>query len=139
MRYLLGLMLCFFGLQANAVPSDEIIKVLTAQEQAWNQGDIDGYMQGYYHSDKLRFVSGGQLRYGWNDINQRYKRSYPNSTAMGQLSFNIKDIKFLSNYAALVVGRWTLTRDKDTPSGVFTLLFERIDDEWVITHDHSSG
>ncbi len=122
----------------SAIPTDRIRAVISNQEKAWNSGDIDAYMQGYWKSDKLRFVSNGKYNYGWDSILSSYKRSYPTQERMGKLSFNVREIKMLSNYAALVVGRWTLERAKDKPSGVFTLLIERIDDKWVITHDHSS-
>lgn len=122
----------------SAIPTDRIRSVISNQEKAWNSGDIDAYMQGYWKSDKLRFVSNGKYNYGWDSILASYKRSYPTSARMGKLNFKVREIKMLSNYAALVVGRWTLERAKDKPSGVFTLLIERIDDKWVITHDHSS-
>ncbi|GIU52393.1 hypothetical protein TUM4249_21930 [Shewanella sp. KT0246] len=122
----------------SAIPTDRIRSVISNQEKAWNSGNIDAYMEGYWKSDKLRFVSNGKYNYGWDSILASYKRSYPTAQRMGKLSFNVREIKMLSNYAALVVGRWTLERAKDKPSGVFTLLIERIDDKWVITHDHSS-
>ena len=138
MKKILGFILCWLSFTAMAVPTDEIYKVLAKQETAWNNVDIDAYMQGYWQSDKLRFVSNGDFNYGWDNILASYKRSYPTPELMGKLHFTVKDIKLLSNYAALVVGRWELTRVKDHPSGVFTLMMERIDDKWVITHDHSS-
>ncbi|WP_076541513.1 SgcJ/EcaC family oxidoreductase [Shewanella sp. UCD-KL21] len=122
----------------SAIPTDRIRAVISQQEKAWNSGDIDAYMQGYWQSDNLRFMSNGKFSYGWDVILASYKKSYPDSARMGKLSFNVKEIKMLSNYAALVVGRWQLERTKDKPNGVFTLLIERIDDKWVITHDHSS-
>ncbi len=122
----------------SAIPTDRIRSVISNQEKAWNSGDIEAYMEGYWKSDKLRFVSNGKYNYGWDSILASYKRSYPTSQRMGKLSFNVREIKMLSNYSALVVGRWALERAKDKPSGVFTLLIERIDDKWVITHDHSS-
>ena len=122
----------------SAIPTDRIRAVISRQEQAWNSGDIDAYMQGYWKSDSLRFVSGRKFSYGWDSILASYKKNYPDSARMGKLTFNVKEIKMLSNYAALVVGRWQLERIKDKPSGVFTLLIERIDDKWVITHDHTS-
>lgn len=86
----------------------------------------------------MRFVSGNKFSYGWEKTLAAYKKNYPNAAALGQLKFTIEETKMLSNYAALVVGRWELKRAKDNPNGVFTLLVERIDDRWVITHDHSS-
>ncbi|MFV0597527.1 YybH family protein [Shewanella sp.] len=131
------LMLLFVG-QANAVPTDDIAQMLKGQQDAWNRGDLDAYMQGYWKNEQLRFVSNGKFRYGWDETLAAYKKNYPNKEALGELKFTIKEIKMLSNYAAMVVGRWDLKRQKDAPSGVFTLLVEKIDDRWVITMDHSS-
>ncbi|MEI8612434.1 nuclear transport factor 2 family protein [Shewanella sp. PP-He15 brown] len=122
----------------SAVPTDEITQMLKGQEDAWNRGDLDAYMQGYWKSEQLRFVSNGKFRFGWEDTLAAYKKNYPNKEALGELKFTIKEIKMLSNYAAMVVGRWDLRRIKDAPTGVFTLLIEKIDDRWMITMDHSS-
>lgn len=132
------LLLLLLSCCASAVPADEITQLLEGQEQAWNRGDLDAYMQGYWQSSQLRFVSNGKFRYGWNETLAAYKKNYPNKQALGELKFTIKEIKMLSNYAAMVVGRWDLRRQKDAPTGVFTLLVEKIDDRWVITMDHSS-
>ena len=137
-KTILSTFLLILAFNAQAVPTDDIAQVMTEQEAAWNRGDLEAYMQGYWHSDKMRFVSNGKFRYGWDETLAAYKQHYPDKATLGQLKFTIKDIKMLSNYAALVVGRWELTREKDSPKGVFTLLFEKIDDKWVITHDHSS-
>ncbi len=135
-----GLVLLFlWGHLALAVPTDEINVMLQTQQEAWNRGDLDSYMQGYWHSDKLRFVTAKKFRSGWSEILAAYKKHYPNRETMGQLTFTVIDIKFFSNYAALVVGRWQLTRAKDKPNGVSSLLVEKIDGKWVITHDHSSN
>ncbi|BDM62581.1 periplasmic L-asparaginase [Shewanella sp. NFH-SH190041] len=131
-------LLLLLALPVAAVPSDDIARLLQQQEDAWNQGNLDAYMQGYWQSANMRFVSNDHVRYGWQTTLDAYKKHYPDKAALGTLTFNITEIKMLSNYAALVVGRWQLEREKDRPNGVFTLLVERIDDRWVITHDHSS-
>ncbi|WP_330149248.1 nuclear transport factor 2 family protein [Shewanella xiamenensis] len=137
LQSLAALLLLFVG-QVSAVPTDEITQMLKGQEDAWNRGDLDAYMQGYWQSEQLRFVSNGKFRYGWEETLAAYKKNYPDKEALGKLKFTIKEIKMLSNYAAMVVGRWDLKRQKDSPTGVFTLLVEKIDDRWVITMDHSS-
>jgi uncharacterized protein (TIGR02246 family) len=131
-------LLILMAFSASAVPTDDISQVIQEQEAAWNRGDLDEYMQGYWNNDKMRFVSGDKFRYGWESTLAAYKKNYPDKATLGTLKFTIKDIKMLSNYAAMVVGRWQLTRAKDQPHGVFTLLVEKIDDRWVITHDHTS-
>ncbi|QLE83733.1 nuclear transport factor 2 family protein [Shewanella sp. Scap07] len=134
----IGLFVLFIAASVQAVPSDDIAEILSQQEAAWNRGDLDNYMRGYWNNEKMRFVSGNKFSYGWEKTLAAYKKNYPNAAALGQLKFTIEETKMLSNYAALVVGRWELKRAKDNPNGVFTLLVERIDDRWVITHDHSS-
>lgn len=131
------LLLCL-AFNVNAVPTDEIASILAEQEAAWNRGDLDAYMQGYWNNEKMRFVSNGKFRYGWQETLSAYKKHYPDKATLGTLAFTIKETKMLSNYAAIVVGRWSLARAKDNPNGVFTLLVEKIDDRWVITHDHTS-
>ncbi|MCH1930438.1 nuclear transport factor 2 family protein [Shewanella sp. A25] len=132
------LLFLFVGHPARAVPTDDIISMLKEQENAWNRGDLDAFMQGYWKSEQLRFVSNGKFRYGWDETLAAYKKNYPDKATLGELKFTIKDIRMLSNYAAVVVGRWDLRRAKDAPTGVFTLLIEKIEDRWVITIDHSS-
>uniref|UniRef100_UPI000175447E Uncharacterized protein n=1 Tax=Shewanella oneidensis (strain ATCC 700550 / JCM 31522 / CIP 106686 / LMG 19005 / NCIMB 14063 / MR-1) TaxID=211586 RepID=UPI000175447E len=120
------------------MPTDDIVQLLKGQEEAWNRGDLDAYMQGYWQNEQLMLISNGKFRNGWDETLAAYKKNYPDKESLGELKFTIKEIKMLSNYAAMVVGRWDLKRLKDTPTGVFTLLVEKIDDRWVITMDHSS-
>ena len=117
---------------------EAIAKVLDDQRLAWNNGDIDGYMQGYWKSDSLVFVGKDAPLYGWQNTIDRYKKSYPNKAAMGQLTFDIIQIKVLDGQNAFVLGGWHLKREKDTPGGYFTLWFRKIDGEWKIVCDHTS-
>lgn len=137
LQCLTAILLLFVG-QVNAVPTDDIVQLLKGQEEAWNRGDLDAYMQGYWQNEQLMLISNGKFRNGWDETLAAYKKNYPDKESLGELTFTIKEIKMLSNYAAMVVGRWDLKRLKDTPTGVFTLLVEKIDDRWVITMDHSS-
>ncbi|MCL1075624.1 YybH family protein [Shewanella dokdonensis] len=123
---------------AQAVPTDDVMALLQHQQQTWNQGDINSYMQGYWHNDQLRFVSGGRFVYGWDNMLKAYQQNYPDQKTMGQLQLKVSDIRMLSNYAALVVGEWQLQQPRGVSSGVFTLLVEKHDDQWVIVHDHTS-
>ncbi|AAN53212.2 nuclear transport factor 2 family protein [Shewanella oneidensis MR-1] len=137
LQCLTAILLLFVG-QVSAVPTDDIVQLLKGQEEAWNRGDLDAYMQGYWQNEQLMLISNGKFRNGWDETLAAYKKNYPDKESLGELKFTIKEIKMLSNYAAMVVGRWDLKRLKDTPTGVFTLLVEKIDDRWVITMDHSS-
>lgn len=115
--------------------------VLNKQVEAWNQGSIRDFMEGYAKSDSLRFASGANVRYGWDQTLQRYQESYSNDEMMGTLSFDELDVRLLSTGYALVFGRWSLTRSEGYSNigGLFTLLFERRPEGWKIVHDHTSS
>lgn len=113
--------------------------VLDQQVKDWNAGDIEKFMRGYDRSEKTRFASGGNITMGWQAVMDRYRRTYSDRAAMGMLTFSDIDITVMSNDSALVFGRWRLKRDKDEPTGLFTLLFKNTADGWRIVHDHTSA
>ncbi len=130
------MLLCYcssFGQNKEAV-----IKVLEDQRQAWNRGDIDSYMQGYWKSDSLVFVGKAAPVYGWQGTLDRYKKSYPGKAAMGELTFDIIQVKILDDHNAFVLGGWHLKREKDAPGGYFTLWLRKINGAWKIVCDHTS-
>ena len=112
--------------------------ILTKQANAWNGGDIDEFMEHYWKSDKLTFSSGGKTTRGWQTTKDNYKERYPTRERMGKLSFAELEVTALSNEAALVLGRWHLEREPEPIGGNFSLVFRRIDDRWLIVHDHTS-
>jgi len=114
--------------------------VLDAQVGAWNSGDIEGFMEGYWRSPKLTFSSGSDITRGWDATLQRYKKKYQSEGAeMGKLTFRDLEIEPLGPEAALVRGRWQLVRTKDKPGGVFSLILRKLPEGWRIVHDHTSG
>lgn len=117
----------------------EISLVLENSVKAWNTGSIEEYMECYHRSPELRFAGNGSVSYGWETTLKRYKKSYPDKTAMGNLTFSDVKITVISENAALVFGKWKLTRKKDEPSGLYTLLFRKVKEGWRIVHDHSSS
>lgn len=116
---------------------EEIRAVMERQASDWNSGGIDGFMKGYWNSDKLVFVSSRVTR-GWQPTLDNYKKSYPNRAAMGTLTFSDLEITVLSKDSAVVLGSWSLKREKDNPGGKFTLIFRKFKDGWKIIHDHTS-
>ena len=112
--------------------------VLEAQRDAWNRGDIEGYMDGYARSPKTEFVGGDSISRGWQTVLDRYKKKYDTREKMGTLTFSEVEVTMLSTDAALVLGRWRLKRASDEPNGTFTLLFRKTKAGWKIVHDHSS-
>jgi ketosteroid isomerase-like protein len=122
-----------------AVASVQIRGLLAQQSAAWNRGDIDGFMQGYWNSEQLRFASGDSVTWGWAAANRRYHAHYPDRAAMGTLEFSDLEVELLAPDAALVFGHWALQRDKDRPHGLFTLVLRKTADGWKITRDHTSA
>lgn len=115
-----------------------IRQVMDAQAAAWNAGDIEGYMDGYWKSERLVFVSGDNVTKGWQPTLDRYKKNYDSRAKMGKLAFSDVEVTVLSADAATVLGSWALVREKDNPKGKFTLIFRKMKDGWKIVHDHTS-
>jgi beta-aspartyl-peptidase (threonine type) len=117
---------------------NDIRRVMNEQTSAWNRGDIEGFMRGYWNSPELKFVSGVNVTKGWQPTLDRYKKSYDSRAKMGTLEFSDLDINVLSKDAAVVLGTWKLQREADAPGGKFTLVFRKFKDGWRIVHDHTS-
>lgn len=115
-----------------------IRKVMDDQAAAWNRGDIDGFMAGYWKSEKLVFISGDNVTRGWQPTLDRYKISYDSRAKMGVLKFSDLEFFVISKDAVIVLGSWALARDGDTPHGKFTLTFRKFKDGWRIVMDHTS-
>ena len=113
--------------------------VLDAQEIAWNQADVDGYMEGYWKSEKLRFGSGGTVVYGWQATRDRYAERYDTPEKMGKLWMTDQVIEVFSETDAMVFGRWHLHRTDEELGGLYTLHLKKIDGDWLIVSDHSSS
>lgn len=118
---------------------DVIVLVLAEQQAAWNAGDIDGFMRGYWKSSELRFASGGSVTKGWQETRDRYHANYSDRSLMGELSFTDLSVSLLAEDAAVVHGAWSLQRAEDQPSGLFTLIFEDIDGGWKIVSDTTTS
>ncbi len=113
--------------------------VLDAQADAWNRGDIDGYMNGYARGDATEFLGGDTITRGWQTVRDRYAKKYDSREKMGTLTFSEIEVQPLSADAALVIGRWALERKEDQPHGRFTLIFRKLPEGWRIVHDHTSA
>jgi ketosteroid isomerase-like protein len=120
-------------------PGLEVRAVLEAQVAAWNRGDVDGYMQGYWDSPELRFVSGGTVTYGWGPTLERYRARYADRASMGTLTFSDVDVRPAGDGAAFVFGAWRIARAGGSPHGLFTLVVRRTAAGWRVVHDHTSS
>lgn len=116
-----------------------IVKTLQNQTKAWSKGDIDKFMTYYEETEDLRFASGDTVTRGWQTTLDRYKERYPDKAAMGALSFSDFEVEFISKTDALVFGRWTLSREQDAPTGLFSLHMKKFGRDWKIVSDHTSS
>jgi beta-aspartyl-peptidase (threonine type) len=130
-----------FGKPAEGRDADHaaIQKVLDAQQAAWNRGDVDAFVVGYWQSPELTFSGSSGVSRGWDGVLARYKKNYPDRSAMGVLDFSELEFRFLGPDAALVLGKWHLKREKGDVGGVFTLVWQRFPEGWKIIHDHTSA
>jgi len=117
---------------------DIIMEIMNRQENCWNSGDLKCFMQGYWQSDSLMFVTSSQVYYGYDETLNRYRNTYPDREAMGQLTFEYITLRQLSETAFFVAGKYHLMRKIGDIQGHFTLLWRKIEGEWLIVVDHSS-
>ncbi|AZQ60928.1 nuclear transport factor 2 family protein [Flammeovirga pectinis] len=116
----------------------DIESILMTQEAAWNTADLEGFMNGYLHSDSLLFIGKNGVTKGWDSTLENYIKSYPNQKAMGKLKFTILKKELLAANVAMVIGKWHLTREDGNLEGHFSLLWQKVNGQWVIVADHSS-
>ena len=131
---------CFTSLYGWSQSDDEqqIRQILQQQTEAWNEGDLDRFMNGYWKNDSLMFIGKSGVTYGWQETLDNYRRGYPDRSAMGILSFQIIKVERLATDRFFVVGRWHLKCEAGDLSGHYTLIWKKINGSWVIVADHSS-
>ena len=131
------IILSFITVSSQSKDELAVRAVLETQRQAWNAGNINHFMDGYWQSDSLMFIGAKRVTYGWTNSLNNYKKNYPDTVAMGKLDFDIQEAKKLSEMYFFVVGKWRLTISKGNESGYFSLLFKKIKNKWVIVVDHT--
>lgn len=140
MRILITGLLLLATVLLSAQSKDEkaILKLLEEQNNAWNRGDVAGFMKGYWENDSLMFIGKTGVTYGYNNTLENYKKGYPDAAAMGKLTTtNIKISRLSKNYY-FIIGKWYLKRSIGDISGHYNLLLKKINGQWVIIADHSS-
>jgi beta-aspartyl-peptidase (threonine type) len=127
--------------QAPADARAEILGVLRAQAEAWNRGDLESFLTGYWRSEQTVFAGGDQVHRGFDAMAARYRTSYPTREAMGRLEFSTLTFEQLEADRAVVTGSWALqlADPEKKPHGVFTLVWRRLPEGWKIVHDHTSS
>lgn len=126
--------------QSSLIDTDKgnILQVLKTQENAWNQRDFEGFMQGYLQSDSLKFYGRNGLTKGWQNTLTNYKKGYPTAAESGTLRFKINDISPIENSSYWVMGEFFLERAVGNANGIFMLIFKKIDGHWKIVADMSA-
>jgi hypothetical protein len=127
-----------FFVKAQTKDQNDILNVLSTQQTAWNTGNIDQFMEGYWKSDSLMFIGKTGITYGWQNTLNNYKKGYPDTAAMGNLNFTILKVNKIDANNYFVVGKWFLKRSIGDVGGHFTLVFKRLKKQWIIVADHSS-
>ncbi len=133
----IGILFCIWGCVDAPDIRWDIEQAMIRQAECWNQQNVDGFMEPYWHSDSLRFMGKSGVTNGWQATLDRYKKNYA-PDQMGTLQFSDLHFDVLSSEATWVDGQWTLFRSSDTLSGRFSLLWKRLDGRWQIVSDHSS-
>jgi hypothetical protein len=116
----------------------EIRSLLDGQATAWNRGDVEGFVAGYWNSEETAFVGSQGILHGWQPLLDRYRKTYPDRKAMGTLEFSGLEITLLCRDSALVLGEWHLEREAGPIGGVFSLVLKRFPHGWQIIADHTS-
>ncbi len=115
-----------------------IKKALFKQQEDWNRGDIDAFMEGYLESDNIVFNGASGPQYGWREIKERYLSTYPDRAAMGSLTFGISRLYGIEKSIAILVGSFHLQREVGDLEGFFTLVWKKVDGTWYVLSDHTS-
>jgi ketosteroid isomerase-like protein len=118
--------------------STSIINALYQQQDAWNHSDIEAFMKGYWVSDKLVFVGAAGPTYGYEPVKANYFKRYPNKTAMGTLKFTVIELSKIDQASAFLIGKFHLSRTIGDLQGYFTLVWRKIDGQWLIVSDHTT-
>ena len=116
----------------------QVRNLLETQVSAWNRGNIDEFMIGYWNNDSLMFIGKTGVTYGYTNTLNNYKKGYSDTAQMGKLKFDILQVKKIASDTYFVVGKWFLKRTVGDIGGHYTLLFRKIKGKWVIVADHSS-
>ncbi len=143
MKKLLFISIAFLIISSSSTSSEEqdkkaILAIMDAQQIAWSKHDLEGFMQGYWKSDSLKFYGSNGVTLGWEKTLANYKRGYPTPDHSGTLKFKINDISKINEGAYFVMGEYHLTRKVGDANGIFMIIFKKINGEWKIIADTSS-
>ena len=132
------LVICSCGKPVNKEQEiKEIKNSIQNAATAWSNGDIEGFMKIYWKSEELQFIGKKGIMYGYTTVLENYRRNFPSKEAMGVLALKVISVNFLAENLYSVTGRYSLKREKGKSDGIYTLVFKKIDDSWVVVSDHT--
>ncbi len=114
-----------------------ILEVLKKQTSAWSENNLEGFMDGYWKNDSLKFYGSNGVTYGWENTLQRYQKAYPSKDYTGTLNFKIIAVSKIAEDAYYVLGEYHLTRQVGNAKGGFMIIFKKIEGAWKIIADTS--
>ncbi len=123
--------------QTEASEKEAILSVLKTQQDSWNNGNLESFMQGYWKSDSLKFYGSKGITSGWQKTLDNYKKGYPSKEYTGTLNFTIEAVTKIEDNSYYVMGQFHLVRDAGNANGVFLIIFRKIEGEWKIIADLS--
>ena len=142
MKYILPALFFLISMTTSAQKPESSEQLITTelarQQECWNSGNLECFMEGYWKSDSLRFIGKSGIKYGWQETLDNYKKSYPDRAAMGKLTFELLSFDSMGDEHMMVTGKWRLKRSEDEPNGLFTIIWQEINGKWKIIYDHSS-
>ncbi len=116
----------------------EIKLAIENAEKNWNNGDLWMFMDIYWNSSEVRFISKRGIVYGIDNIYEHFKKKYETKDTMGEISFKLLDIKRIDRNLYSVTGKYNLISKIKVRDGIYTLVFKKIDEKWVVVSDHTN-
>jgi len=119
---------------------NEIYNLMEQQEDAWNNGNLENFMNLYWKNDSLVFIGKSGINYGWDKTFSNYKNSYKSKEQMGTLKFNNIICNHINDSTHIVTGKWSLKRNNSIGNinGYYSLIWVKKQTGWKITYDHTS-
>ncbi len=125
--------------QLSALDSSRIMTSFYQQQDAWNEGDVEQFMQAYWPDDRLVFIGSNGPTYGYENVKQNYYRRYPDKTAMGTLKFEVIELSQIDEKTVFQIGKFHLTRTIGNLEGYFSLIWKKFGNKWLIISDHTTA
>jgi uncharacterized protein (TIGR02246 family) len=118
----------------------DVTKIVLAQENAWNKGDLETYLSYYKDAPDTEAILNGPVR-GFDAIRNAMRQSFPNRDAMGSLEQSSVEVRELGPDHALAIGHYKLIRSRKNggeAEGNFTEIFEKTEAGWKLVFSENT-